>query len=45
MAKKNSNIFVCQNSGATYHKWQGKCDTCSEWNTIVEEVSEPKNLV
>lgn len=40
MAKKNSNIFVCQNCGATYHKWQGKCDTCSEWNTIVEEVSE-----
>ena len=36
MAKK-STMFVCQNCGAVYHKWQGKCDTCNEWNTIVEE--------
>lgn len=40
MAKKSLNIFVCQNCGATYHKWQGKCDACNEWNTIVEEISE-----
>ena len=37
---KNSTIFICQNCGATYHKWQGKCDTCGEWNTIVEEVAK-----
>ena len=36
MAKK-STMFVCQNCGASYPKWQGKCDTCNEWNTIVEE--------
>lgn len=36
---KKSSIFVCQNCGATYPKWQGKCDTCNEWNTIVEELS------
>ena len=30
-------MFVCQNCGAVYPKWQGKCDTCNEWNTIVEE--------
>lgn len=36
MAKK-STTFVCQNCGAVYPKWQGKCDTCNEWNTIVEE--------
>lgn len=36
MAKK-STMFVCQNCGAVYPKWQGKCDTCNEWNTIVEE--------
>ncbi len=36
MAKK-STTFVCQNCGAAYPKWQGKCDTCNEWNTIVEE--------
>ena len=37
MAKKNSREYVCQECGATYHKWQGKCDSCGEWNTIVEE--------
>ncbi|MEA2907491.1 MAG: hypothetical protein QOI12_4878 [Alphaproteobacteria bacterium] len=29
--------FVCQNCGAAYGRWQGKCDACSEWNTIAEE--------
>jgi DNA repair protein RadA/Sms len=29
--------FVCQNCGAVYGRWQGKCDSCSEWNTITEE--------
>ncbi|MDD4556124.1 MAG: DNA repair protein RadA [Alphaproteobacteria bacterium] len=37
MAKKSTTEFVCQNCGATYMKWQGKCDSCGEWNTIVEE--------
>jgi DNA repair protein RadA/Sms len=30
-------VFICQNCGATYQKWQGKCDACGEWNTIIEE--------
>lgn len=38
MAKKDLKQYVCQNCGAVYPKWQGKCDTCGEWNTIVEEV-------
>ena len=29
--------FVCQNCGALRGRWQGKCDACGEWNTIVEE--------
>lgn len=29
--------FVCQNCGATYPKWQGKCDNCGEWNTMLEQ--------
>lgn len=36
MAKKGID-FICQNCGAVYPKWQGKCDACGEWNTIVEE--------
>lgn len=37
MAKKSSTEYVCQNCGAVYPKWQGKCDACGEWNTIEEE--------
>ena len=29
--------FVCQNCGAAYNRWQGKCEACGEWNTLVEE--------
>src|SRR5271169_1976247 len=29
--------FVCQNCGAVYGRWQGKCASCGEWNTIAEE--------
>lgn len=36
MAKKGTD-FVCQNCGSVYPRWQGKCDACGEWNTIVEE--------
>src|SRR5262249_56920043 len=31
--------FICQNCGAAYGRWQGKCDACGEWNTIAEESS------
>ncbi len=37
MAKKSTIDYVCQTCGAVYPKWQGKCDGCGEWNTIVEE--------
>ena len=37
MAKKDQKQYVCQNCGSIYPKWQGKCDSCGEWNTIVEE--------
>ena len=29
--------YVCQNCGAVSQRWQGKCDACGEWNTIIEE--------
>jgi DNA repair protein RadA/Sms len=34
---RNQPSFVCQNCGASYGRWQGKCEACGEWNTIVEE--------
>jgi len=44
---KSTTSFVCQNCGATYTKWAGRCDACGEWNTIAEEAareSAPKGL-
>ncbi len=37
MAKLKTSFF-CQNCGSQYSKWQGQCNACKEWNTIVEEV-------
>ena len=37
MVKKTTIDYICQSCGAVYPKWQGKCDACGEWNTIVEE--------
>jgi DNA repair protein RadA/Sms len=38
MARRAPSL-VCQNCGAVYNRWQGKCDACGEWNTLVEESS------
>ena len=38
MARREQS-FICQNCGAAYGRWQGKCDACGEWNTIAEESS------
>jgi DNA repair protein RadA/Sms len=38
MAKAAAS-FVCQNCGAAYSKWQGKCEACGEWNTLAAEDS------
>ncbi len=37
MAKATAR-FVCQSCGAVTSKWAGRCETCGEWNTILEEV-------
>jgi DNA repair protein RadA/Sms len=35
-----AQTFVCQNCGAAFPRWAGKCDACGEWNTLVEESAE-----
>jgi DNA repair protein RadA/Sms len=37
MAKTKTSFF-CQNCGTQSAKWIGKCPSCNEWNTYVEEV-------
>ena len=39
MAKVKS-AFFCQNCGHEAPKWLGKCPSCNEWNTFVEEIIE-----
>lgn len=43
---KLKTVFICSNCGISSAKWLGKCPSCEEWNTMVEEVveKEPKHL-
>ena len=41
MAKLKS-IFYCQNCGNSSPKWMGKCNSCGEWNSYVEEKTSSK---
>jgi DNA repair protein RadA/Sms len=34
--------YVCQSCGATSLKWGGQCQSCGEWNTLVETVVESR---
>jgi len=38
---KKETVFVCQNCGHNAAKWLGKCPECGEWNSLVEEKSQP----
>ena len=41
---KKKTKYVCQECGAEFVKWLGKCPSCGNWNTFVEEeISEVKN--
>src|SRR5438046_1322118 len=34
---RNRIQYICQNCGAVSPRWQGKCESCGEWNSMVEE--------
>jgi DNA repair protein RadA/Sms len=39
--------FICQACGAAHRKWVGRCESCGEWNSVVEELAReivPKGL-
>jgi DNA repair protein RadA/Sms len=42
---KTKTTYFCQSCGAQAAKWAGKCNSCGEWNTLVEEIvqKETKN--
>jgi len=41
---KVKKAFFCQSCGAQNAQWQGQCNTCKAWNTLVEEIIEKETL-
>ncbi|HPW17268.1 MAG TPA: DNA repair protein RadA [Candidatus Aminicenantes bacterium] len=37
---KNRTVFICQGCGARFPKWMGRCSSCGEWSSLVEEIEE-----
>jgi len=35
--------YICENCGAQFARWQGRCDQCGQWNTLVETVVSVKS--
>ena len=33
---RQKKYYICSSCGTDFPKWQGKCPTCNEWNTIIE---------
>lgn len=40
---KVKTAFFCSNCGYESTKWLGKCPSCNQWNTFIEEVIEKNN--
>lgn len=36
--EKFKTVYVCTNCGEVTSRWMGKCQSCGEWNTLVEDV-------
>ncbi len=42
---KTKSIYICQNCGTQSPKWVGKCGSCNEWNTYVQEVVHKEKAI
>ncbi len=44
---KSTTQYVCQQCGANYSKWVGKCENCGAWNSLLEQerVSTGKSAI
>ena len=40
---KVKKAFFCSNCGTEHSKWQGQCNSCKSWNTLVEEIIKNPN--
>lgn len=39
---KKKTIFICQQCGYQSPKWLGKCPSCNNWNSMIEELKPTK---
>lgn len=37
---KLKSKYICQQCGAEFSKWSGKCDNCGAWNSLLEQTVE-----
>jgi len=44
MAEKLKTIYECQNCGAQFPKWSGRCLECGQWGTLVEDIKDNKKM-
>ena len=42
---KIKTIFTCQECGYESPRWLGKCPSCNQWNTFVEELKDNNTIV
>ncbi len=41
MSPRAKTLYRCTSCGSDHPKWAGRCETCGEWNTLVEEMATP----
>lgn len=44
MANKIKSIWFCNNCGADSPRWVGRCPSCGEWNSMIEEKMSSKMI-
>ena len=42
---KEKTVYVCTHCGQDSPKWVGKCPSCGQWNTYVEQVVRKESPV
>ena len=41
---KSKTVFFCTSCGNETPKWQGRCPSCGQWNTMQEHIEKPSSI-
>ena len=44
MSEKIKTIYECQNCGAQFPKWSGRCLECGQWGTMNKDIKDNKKI-